>query len=109
MFSKKIRELVYNKFDGHCAYCGCKIELKDMQIDHIKSKRNGGSDDIENLYPSCRACNFYKDTCSIEEFRGDFRLKGLIERLRKTFIFRLAEKYGMVETKEWDKKFYFEK
>ena len=29
MISKKTREIVYNKYNGHCAYCGCEIEMKD--------------------------------------------------------------------------------
>lgn len=33
---KKVRELVYKKYGGHCAYCGCKLEYKDMQVDHIE-------------------------------------------------------------------------
>ena len=28
--NKKLRQEIYNKYDGHCAYCGCKIEMKDM-------------------------------------------------------------------------------
>ena len=38
MISKKTREIVYNKYNGHCAYCGCEIEMKDMQVDHIVPK-----------------------------------------------------------------------
>ena len=33
-----IRHAVYAKYNGHCAYCGCEIDYKDMQIDHIKPK-----------------------------------------------------------------------
>ena len=29
---KKIRELVYAKCNGHCAYCGREIAYKDMQV-----------------------------------------------------------------------------
>ena len=29
-FSKKKREAVYAKYDGHCAYCGRAIDIKDM-------------------------------------------------------------------------------
>ena len=63
MISKKTREIVYNKYNGHCAYCGCEIEMKDMQVDHIVPKyRNNemwhkgkiGTDEISNLNPSCR-------------------------------------------------------
>lgn len=66
---KKIRELVYAKFNGHCAYCGREIAYKDMQVDHIYAQYKGGSDDIDNLLPSCRACNFRKGTLSVEQFR----------------------------------------
>lgn len=44
--SKEIRQKVYDMYNGHCAYCGCQLELKDMQIDHIKPKYLGGEDDI---------------------------------------------------------------
>ena len=33
--SKKTREQVYNKYYGHCAYCGKEIQYKDMQLDHL--------------------------------------------------------------------------
>jgi len=35
MVSKAMRQNVYNKYNGHCAYCGCHINYKDMQVDHI--------------------------------------------------------------------------
>ncbi len=111
---KKLRQQVYEKYNGHCAYCGCELELKDMQVDHIFSvakakweKEEIDLNDINNLMPSCRACNYYKDTCSIETFRKN--LKTLMERVKKAFIYRLAEKYDMVEEKTWDGLFYFEK
>lgn len=113
---KKIRELVYQKYGGHCAYCGCPIEMKDMQVDHLTSvaslkwtKGIGGDEvnDISNLMPSCRQCNYYKDTCTIEGFRK--KLATLMERVEKNFIYRLAAKYGMVREDVWDGMFYFEK
>lgn len=118
--SKKIREIVYAKYDGRCAYCGDPITLKEMQVDHIiaqyeyenRSHKMGkgdmDKDDLENLNPACRMCNFYKGTSTIEEFRN-WKLKGIIDRLQKSFIFRLALKYKMIEVKRWDGKFYFEK
>ena len=115
--NKKLRIEIYNKYDGHCAYCGCEIEMKDMQIDHIVPKyRNNemwhkgeiGSDEISNFNPSCRMCNFYKGMNSIENFREN--LKGtLMRNVQRPFDFRLAKKYGMVEVKEWDGKFYYER
>ena len=45
---EKQRQSVYEKYGGHCAYCGEHIEYKDMQVDHVNPKRNGGVDSIEN-------------------------------------------------------------
>ena len=102
------RQKVYEKYNGHCTYCGKPITIKDMQVDHILSKRNGGTNDIDNLNPSCRLCNHYKRAAGIETFRNDL-LGGLLDRLMKIYIFRVALDYGMITINGWDKKFYFEK
>ena len=33
--TKDERMAVYEKTNGHCAYCGCELEYKDMQVDHV--------------------------------------------------------------------------
>lgn len=106
---KEIRLQVYNKYDGHCAYCGNKIEYKDMQVDHIIPQRvNGSTNDIENLMPSCRMCNHYKRGYTLYQFK-EWLLAGIIERIKKIYIVKVAERYGMITFHEWDKKFYYEK
>jgi len=112
------RQAVYKKYKGHCAYCGEKITYKQMQIDHIRSKHSYhfgkkseiptySMDDIRNLNPSCRMCNYYKHAGGIEYLRKELKL--IKTRFLKIFIVRLAIKYGMLEVKEWDGLFYFEK
>ena len=117
MISKSKRKLVYDKYNGRCAYCGCELKLSEMQVDHIVPKfRNNemwhqneiGSDEISNLNPSCRMCNYYKGMGSIENFRENLK-DTLMRNVRRPFDFRLAERYGMIEVTEWDGKFYFEK
>lgn len=106
--SKHTRLKVYQKYNGHCAYCGCQLALKDMQVDHIQSVYwYNGANDIENYNPACRMCNFYKSTMTIEDFRK--RLGKLTSGLEKTFIYRLAKKYGLIQEVEKPIKFYFEK
>ena len=121
-FTKKEREAVYKKYNGHCAYCGCEMDIKDMHIDHAASVagyyygikesmekiQEGTLNDIDNLMPSCRQCNFYKSILNIEHFR--YKLKEILQRTCvNTFQAKLAMKYGMLEKHEWDGKFYFEK
>jgi len=101
------RQAVHNKYNGHCAYCEKEIDIKDMQVDHAVPKVNGGTDDFSNLMPSCRRCNHYKRGEDVKRFRQ--LLMGLLLRLQKIYIYKVALDYGFIEENGWDGKFYFEK
>ena len=106
--TKKVRQDVYDKYDGHCAYCGKPIEYKDMQVDHLVSVyAHGGTDDIDNLMPSCRACNYYKSTYPLEDFRK--LLSTVVERLDRDFTYRIAKSYGIITENDNPIVFYFER
>lgn len=105
--SKEIRQLVYNKCNGHCAYCGCELEYKDMQVDHVLAVGRGGSNDIDNLLPACRQCNYDKHKKTIEGFRKRIS-KELYKSLERVFVYRLAKKYNLVKEEPRVVKFYFE-
>lgn len=118
--SKKVRHLVYDKCGGHFAYCGKEIAYKDMQVDHITPLLRNfpdwqieiggwtrGTDDIDNLLPSCRSCNFRKGTCDLEDFRK--QVKAQCETLCKTFQGRMSLSYGLIVKVDKPIVFYFEK
>jgi hypothetical protein len=112
------RQQVYEKYNGHCAYCGVKIDIKQMQVDHIIPKEtfhhpkyNPGyynANDPRNLNPSCRSCNNYKSSLPMEEFR---RYVGqqieILRRDRPTF--RMAERFGLIQCLPQKVVFHFEK
>ena len=118
------RRKVYEKYDGHCGYCGKEIEFKKMQVDHIfpNSRRHwlkaneeikkeegitfDNIDDFDNLMPTCRRCNHYKRALSVEQFRH--RLSVLHNGLLGIYIFKVAVDYGIVEIKPFNGVFYFE-
>lgn len=110
---KMIRQQVYEKYNGHCAYCGCELDIKDMQVDHLDSVYRAEyegrevNNHIDNFMPACRQCNYYKGTSTIDEFRR--KILHLERTALISFPVRLAQKYGIVQVKEWDMKFYFEK
>lgn len=109
-FSKKVRETVYAKYNGHCAYCGKEIAYKDMQIDHFIAKRSwseSGTDDIENLMPACRMCNHYKRANSLEVFR--MYIAEIPRKLRENYIYKVGVAYGNIIENEKPIVFYFEK
>lgn len=106
--SKSERMQVYEKCKGHCAYCGCKLEYKDMQVDHIESLKRGGADELSNMLPACRSCNHYKHTLDVEEFRR--YLGGISHRLMRDNIpFQVAVKFGLVRHMGDNVTFYFER
>lgn len=115
---KKLRMMLWNMYDHRCAYCGCELEYKDMQIDHVKSiytntdiHKNMTEEEAystNNLLPACRQCNFYKSSMDIETFRKRLTTT-LMENLTKTFQYRLALKYGLIEEHIEPVTFYYEK
>ena len=100
---------IYNKFGGHCAYCGIEIDLCNMQIDHIKSKASGYSNlnEPENFNPACPICNNWKHSDNIESFR-----RSILQQVRKcrdySRNFKMAERYGLVQEVIKPIVFYFE-
>lgn len=110
--SKKKRMIVYEKYDGHCAYCGEKIAYEDMQVDHFIPCRawgieDPGTDNIENLMPACRTCNHYKRAHTLETFRR--YIQEIPKKLRQNYIYKVGLKYGNVADEEIPIVFYFEK
>lgn len=50
------RDLAFRTYGDSCFKCGDKA----TDIDHILEVAEGGTDDIENLQPLCRACHIEK-------------------------------------------------
>ncbi|MBO5435344.1 HNH endonuclease [bacterium] len=61
---------VYNKFNGHCAYCGCGTNLSDVTIDHVKPLNKNGTDETDNMFPCCYVCNHIKHNFTVSKFRS---------------------------------------
>lgn len=112
---KKIRLQVYDKYNGHCAYCGKKITYKEMQLDHLiprQRERFGkySEEEIENFdnyMPACRRCNHYKRAHSLETFRT--MIEEIPKKLfRDNYIYKVGLDYGLVTANEHKVIFYFE-
>lgn len=133
---KSLRNEVYNKFGGKCAYSGTDLK-EDWQIDHLVPKtlfetvyRNklrfveapNDVDHIDNLMPVQRIINHYKRSLLLEDFRNWYlgelheRLKKLPKNPRveksirhKEYLLEVAELFGITPEKPFDRIFYFEK
>lgn len=110
---KKKRLELWENMNRRCGYCGTHLLQNEFQIDHIipfRDKRYSVEElnEDSNLMCSCRQCNYYKKSKSLEGFRNF--MKKLPKRLKKYFVVRIAIKYGFIkQPMEWDGIFYFEK
>jgi len=69
---------VFAKTDGHCAYCGDIIDpFKGWSIDHAIPQVQGGSNELSNLFPSCRSCNSSKKDRNVREYNDVCRSRAL--------------------------------
>lgn len=112
--NNQTRDIVYSRYDGHCAYCGRELSKKEMVVDHyipLSRWKKGGAvadpEDISNYMPSCASCNYWKKSKSIEGFRKEIsqqygRLYKNSAVFRNLLSFRVVEKFGSKI------KFYFE-
>ena len=64
MISPALREKIRVQAGHRCGYCLApqQLVLWALEIDHIIPVAEGGSDDEENLWLACRACNNAKST-----------------------------------------------
>ena len=60
----KLRNFIFSRSNGKCSYCGEKA----VEIDHIVPRSKGGTDSVNNLTASCRACNEKKSNLSLKKF-----------------------------------------
>jgi hypothetical protein len=69
-FSAKTREQVVAKTGGYCYSCGEKFsDSSEVWIEHIIPFSIGGSDELENLLPGCKICNWTRRNYSPHQIR----------------------------------------
>ena len=60
MVSRTVEKQIYEKYSHRCSICGGETNFDGGEIDHIKPKSRGGTDDSGNLQWLCPRCNKFK-------------------------------------------------
>jgi 5-methylcytosine-specific restriction endonuclease McrA len=126
-FSKQQREKIHQKYNAKCAYCGCDVTVRQMQVDHVIPKTffiehvrkkirvpyflthltESDVNHDDNLNPSCISCNKWKSAHDLETYRNE-----IYEQVKRLNIYssnyRMAKKYGLIQETLKPIKFYFE-
>jgi 5-methylcytosine-specific restriction endonuclease McrA len=70
---------IFEKTDGHCFHCGKKLAWNNYgnpnsrtgwEVDHSIPRSKGGTDHLNNLFPSCIPCNRDKGDLSSKQYRA---------------------------------------
>lgn len=125
---KEVRQIVFEKYNGLCAYTGRPLG-EGWQVDHAIPKchwvwqqpqTNTRPDDISNLLPAIKIVNHYKRALDIEKFRNYMlsfhnRLAKLPKKTaskntikRKEYMYKIAELFEINNETPFKGKFYFE-
>jgi hypothetical protein len=124
MATKKDRQIIFEKYDGRCAYCGCELQ-KGWHIDEVEPCRREYAWDrdkmktvftgythperlhIDNQNPACASCNINKHSMSLEEFRDS--IAKFIRSLNEySTQYKIAKRYGLIHEVDKPVLFYFE-
>jgi len=120
------RNIIFNKYNGKCAYCGCEL-VKGWHVDHVEpivrdskwNKEKGRhehtgmcrkpeNETLENYNPACASCNFQKNSYTVEQFR--YNIKQFVISLNQySTQYKFAKRYGLVSETNKEVIFHFEK
>ena len=70
------RRALYGQQGGNCAGCGEHFQARHLEVDHIISRRNGGTDHVNNLQLLCASCNRIKGHRGMEYLRAKLQFVG---------------------------------
>ena len=127
--NKKQRELLAEKYDGKCAYCGCQLPSR-WHADHIepvvriaemyqddfgqwRQRQTGGAEQLsnhifDNMNPSCPSCNISKGRMTLETWR-EWIANHVNSLNLYSKNYRMCKAYGLVKETSQPVVFYFEK
>ena len=122
---QKLRERIFKKYNGRCAYCG-ELLQKGWHIDELKpiirDLKWGKKGQLttcntckyperlneKNQMPSCPSCNINKHQMDLEDFRK--AIYQYVESLKKRSVqYKMANKYELITETKNEVIFYFEK
>lgn len=94
IINPKHRKVLYKRCNGICPECGRKMLLNNpkainsyMTVDHIVPRSKGGTNNIGNLRPLCRACNMAR--------KSD--MNGVTYKVSEDFLYMGEIEYGSTQ------------
>jgi len=80
-FNEEQLRKIYDRTSGYCHLCGKKLSFKNYgkygthapwEVEHSIPRSKGGSNHMNNLYPSCISCNKQKGNAANKSVRSKY-------------------------------------
>lgn len=94
-----MRLLLIHEQHGACLYCGEKITLATMEVDHIVPASRGGTNSRLNLAATCRGCNGSKSDTPFAEWASAGTYKDTVVRVKKMVVTHLNKSSALARRK----------
>ena len=112
LWGYEVKEYLLEKHGHICQYCGGESKDTVLQVEHMVSKTNGGSDSIKNLNLACRSCNSEKGGHNLDQWLVELKKAkktplnevriGRIEKIFKGEIFISKRYAAWVNSYRWE-------
>lgn len=67
------------QYNWQCVYCGCKLDISTVEVDHVIPISHGGNNYISNIVPACKSCNSAKKDKIGKEFEAWLKKVGNVD------------------------------
>ena len=113
LFGYEVREYLLERYGHKCQYCGGVSDDNILEVEHMRSKKNKGTNSISNLTMACRTCNQEKSSYNLGQWL-EVLLKSkktklnkarveLISKILKNGLPKTSSKYSAwVNTYRWN-------
>ncbi|MCX7956871.1 MAG: HNH endonuclease [Endomicrobia bacterium] len=83
------RKNIYEHYGYRCCYCGKKLTMDKLNIDHILPKSRGGKTEWSNIVTSCIECNLKKGNRTPQEAGMKLQIQPFKPHRRLKLVFSL--------------------
>jgi len=105
------RKNIYVRDAGKCQFCGSKLSMKEMTLDHVMPKSRGGHTNWTNIVCACVKCNSKKADRTPTEAGMKLRKKPFAPKVADNYldgcIKRLKAIPSVVDNKKWREYIYW--
>lgn len=98
LWGYEVKEYLLEKYGHNCQYCKGESKCVILEVEHMTSKKKGGTDSVKNLTIACEECNRKKDDLNLDEWLEILKKsKNALDKVRVEYITKFLENKPLVK------------